>query len=68
MLQEARSLIEAQQPDIVVFGHSHVFLDAMWGSVRLINPGSAGPARFRLARSAAVLKLPPKVKVPHTPN
>ena len=53
-------MVEAQRPDIVVCGHSHVYGVAEEGGVLFINPGSAGPARFRLARSAALLDLPPK--------
>lgn len=52
-------------PDIIVHGHSHKFAvqeaAGPGGAPQLlINPGSAGPARFKLGRSAALLTLPPK--------
>lgn len=55
--------VEQHQPNIVVTGHSHKFAvdeveDGVGGSRLLVNPGSAGPARFRLGRSAALLTLP----------
>lgn len=49
------------QADIVLFGHSHKYsVEAIQG-ILYINPGSAGPARFRLKRTAAILTLPNKV-------
>ena len=44
--------------DVVIYGHTHVpFID---DSARplIINPGAAGPARFKLKPSVAVLELP----------
>ncbi|KAL4452144.1 hypothetical protein ABPG75_007806 [Micractinium tetrahymenae] len=65
---EAAAAIEQHQPDIVVHGHSHKFSvetvplpgGSAGGPKRrlLVNPGSAGPARFRLGRTAALLCLP----------
>ena len=48
-------------PDIVVHGHTHEYCVKEEGGVLFINPGSAGPARFKLPRTAAVLELQPKV-------
>lgn len=45
-------------PDIVVCGHSHRYLFTKDGDMWVINPGSAGPARFKLGRSVALLSLP----------
>lgn len=56
----ARALTAEHKPDLVVFGHSHVYGEAHEGRMRLINPGSAGPARFKLQRTAALLHLPVK--------
>ena len=44
-----------------MFGHSHVASAATHDKVFFINPGSAGPRRFKLQRSVAILNLPPKV-------
>ncbi len=43
--------------EIVVYGHSHRFAAAVEGGCLYVNPGSAGPRRFHLPRSAAVLEL-----------
>ncbi|PNH00878.1 hypothetical protein TSOC_013271, partial [Tetrabaena socialis] len=57
---EAAALIAEHRPHVVVFGHSHRHLALTAGpGVRYCNPGSAGPARFRLPRTAALLELPP---------
>jgi putative phosphoesterase len=43
--------------DIVVFGHTHRPLAERIGSALFINPGAAGPARFGLRPSVALLQL-----------
>ena len=48
-------------PDIVIHGHSHKYGVREEDGLLFINPGSAGPARFKLPRTAAVLELRPKV-------
>jgi len=40
-----------------VVGHSHVPLLAREGALLVVNPGSAGPKRFRLPRTAGTLTL-----------
>jgi putative phosphoesterase len=43
--------------DVIVYGHTHVQrIDR--GRPLVINPGAAGPARFKLKPSVAVLELP----------
>ena len=43
--------------DVVVFGHTHRPI-AEWHDGRLaVNPGAAGPARFRIRPSIAILSL-----------
>jgi putative phosphoesterase len=51
----ARALIARRRPDIVVHGHSHRPGAAVVGGRLFVNPGSAGPRRFSLPRTAAVL-------------
>lgn len=53
----ACSQIAELKPDIVVFGHTHVPLVKLHDGVLFINPGSAGPQRFKLPRSVALLHL-----------
>jgi uncharacterized protein len=48
-----------RRPDILVVGHSHVPLLRREGGLLVVNPGSAGPKRFRLPRTAGVLTLAP---------
>lgn len=44
--------------DIIVYGHTHVQLvDRADGAALTINPGAAGPARFKLKPSVALLSL-----------
>ena len=65
ILADAAAAIQRHRPDIVIHGHSHKYsveeVAAPHGGVLLqVNPGSAGPARFNLSRTAALLTLPPK--------
>ena len=54
----------AERIRIVVSGHSHRPLAEMRGGVLYINPGSAGPRRFRLPISVAELRLDGDAVVP----
>jgi putative phosphoesterase len=54
-----RRLLSHEKPDFVVFGHSHRSADQTVGSVRYLNPGYSGKPRLGLARTVAVLELPP---------
>ena len=46
--------IEREQPDVVVFGHTHRPFCQGIGRTLYLNPGYAGKPRFGLARSVAV--------------
>ncbi len=43
--------------DLVVYGHTHRPLIQTVGSTLTLNPGSAGPRRFRLPATLSVLEL-----------
>ena len=44
--------------DIIVYGHTHVqLIDRVEGGALTINPGAAGPSRFKLRPSVALLTL-----------
>jgi putative phosphoesterase len=43
--------------DVIVYGHTHVALVDDSEEPLLINPGAAGPARFKLKPSVAILQL-----------
>ncbi len=51
----AREALARQRPDLVVHGPSHRPGHGMVDGVLFVNPGSAGPRRFSLPRTAAVL-------------
>jgi putative phosphoesterase len=50
-------LLSQHRPELVVFGHTHAPFDRTLGGVRFLNPGGAGPKRFHLPRSVALLEL-----------
>ena len=41
--------------DVVVYGHSHLPKIEKQNGVLFLNPGSAGPGRFQLPKSVAIL-------------
>jgi uncharacterized protein len=43
--------------EVVMFGHSHSPCLLVFGGVLWVNPGSAGPKRFKLPRTCATLKI-----------
>jgi putative phosphoesterase len=63
---QARRLLEAGRPQVVVHGHSHRPGAGLHGGILFVNPGSAGPRRFSLPRTAALLDLGPgRARVAH---
>lgn len=54
---EAEALIARERPDIVISGHTHVGHLTVRDGVVYVNPGSAGPRRFRLVPSVARLRV-----------
>jgi uncharacterized protein len=50
-------LMEAEQPRVVVSGHSHKGLLRAERGVLFVNPGGAGKKRFKLPRTAALLEV-----------
>ena len=58
--------VAKEQPDFVVFGHTHKPSQEKIGETLYFNPGYAGKARFRLPRSVALMELrdgEPKIEV-----
>ena len=47
--------LRRENPDVVVFGHTHKRFFEMIGNTVFLNPGYAGKQRFNLNRSVAVL-------------
>ena len=50
-----KSRIAREQPDVVVFGHSHKPFCEKIGKTLYFNPGYAGKSRFGMERSVAIL-------------
>lgn len=52
-----RTALAREKPDIVVHGHSHRPGAVLLEGRLYVNPGSAGPRRFTLPRTAAILTI-----------
>jgi hypothetical protein len=52
-----RRAVARERPRVVVFGHSHRMYLAEHAGVLFLNPGGAGPRRFGLPRSVALLRV-----------
>ena len=48
---------DAARADVAVCGHSHQYAEYREGGVLWLNPGSCGPARFRLPVTMAVMEV-----------
>jgi len=53
--QQVRTILNSDQPDIVVFGHTHVPFDDQRNGAWFINPGSASQPRDYSLASVAIL-------------
>ena len=65
MTKEGRELLEHEQPDIFIFGHTHQPKAEWFGKTLLFNPGSAGPKRFTLPRGIGLLYIHGAEVEPH---
>ena len=50
-------LLAAYEADVLVYGHTHKALIERAGGRLVVNPGAAGPRRFNLRPSVAVLTI-----------
>lgn len=46
------------QADVIVFGHTHRSVVREIGPILVVNPGAAGPRRFDVKPTVALLRLP----------
>jgi putative phosphoesterase len=53
--EDLRLRIAREQPDVVVFGHTHKAFGGTTGGVLFFNPGYAGKPKHGAERSAAIL-------------
>lgn len=51
------ALVRRYKADVIVYGHTHRPLIERAGTTLVVNPGAAGPRRFNLQPSIAVLTL-----------
>ena len=51
------ALLEAYDAEVIVYGHTHRQLIHRAGARWVVNPGAAGPRRFNLPASVAVLTI-----------
>lgn len=52
--------LQNENPDVIIFGHSHRSVSRVHGSILVLNPGSPTDTVFAKSRSFAVLTLNPK--------
>ncbi len=57
LTKDGRAFLERERPDLCVFGHTHQPKIEWFGPTLLINPGSAGPRRFRLPRGLGLVTI-----------
>ena len=50
-------LVHRYRADVIVYGHTHKPLVETRGSTLVVNPGAAGPRRFNLLPSVALLRI-----------
>ncbi len=50
-------LVARYQADVIVFGHTHRAVVRRFGTTLVVNPGAAGPRRFDLKPSVALLTV-----------
>jgi putative phosphoesterase len=50
-------LVARFREDVLIFGHTHKPVIVRFGQQLVVNPGAAGPRRFRLQPSVAVLSI-----------
>ena len=55
----AEKLLARYSADVVIFGHTHRAIVVTEGKRMAVNPGAAGPRRFDLKPSVAILELTP---------
>ena len=53
--KDAQAFLDRERPDLCIFGHTHQPKVERFGETLLINPGSAGPKRFKLPRGLGLL-------------
>lgn len=63
--ERARRAFADEEPDLIVFGHSHIPYDEVMNGVRLFNPGSPTDKRRQPSFSYGLLDLGDEVSLRH---
>lgn len=63
VVHNIQDLPQPSGTDLVIFGHSHRFHEEVKDGILFLNPGSAGPRRFNLPISMALVNLDDKITV-----
>ncbi|MEJ0089544.1 MAG: metallophosphoesterase family protein [Limisphaerales bacterium] len=53
--EKLQARIKREQPDVVVFGHTHKRFSETLGGILFLNPGYSGKPKFGTERSVAIL-------------
>jgi hypothetical protein len=64
LTKEGRAFLDRVKPDLCVFGHTHQPRIERLGGTLLVNPGSAGPRRFRLPRGIGLVTIEGGIATP----
>jgi putative phosphoesterase len=57
MIHDRNTLRDTPAADVVISGHSHKPLIEQTGTTLFLNPGSAGPRRFKLPTTIAKIRI-----------
>ncbi|MFA6034173.1 MAG: metallophosphoesterase [Myxococcota bacterium] len=57
MKLDVMKALHLMRPDVVVYGHTHLYVAEQLSGALFVNPGSAGPKRFNNPRTAADLTV-----------
>ncbi|TXK85458.1 metallophosphoesterase family protein [Paenibacillus sp. N3.4] len=63
--ERAREAFEDEQPDIIIFGHSHIPFDQTIHGIRMFNPGSPTDKRRQPLYSYGILRLGESIHAEH---
>lgn len=56
------ALLACYDADVILFGHTHQALIEQRGVRTVVNPGAAGPSRFKLQPTLALLRIEPRAR------
>lgn len=63
--ERALEAFQGEEPDIIIFGHSHTPYMKKHGNILLFNPGSPTDRRFQPNFSYGILEIGEEIKIQH---